>query len=160
MDATDLQKKLTNMVKTAKDEQTRWKEERFLAQPASFLSCRDGTTRYQNNGVGPITSVIFVVSHMSQCCEHVVYQGRFSNTEWVIQASSRWSRVTCHVGVDTTFLNPNFSVRTFYADALFLVHWRVHASHAEVADRCCELLKVYDSQNGALVEERNDGDGL
>ena len=33
MDATDLQKKLTEMVKTAKAEQTRWKEERSVAQP-------------------------------------------------------------------------------------------------------------------------------
>ena len=31
MDATDLQKKLTEMVKTAKEEQIRWKEERFNA---------------------------------------------------------------------------------------------------------------------------------
>ena len=33
IDVTDLQKKLANMVKTAKVEQMKWKEERFLAQP-------------------------------------------------------------------------------------------------------------------------------
>ena len=42
--------------------------------------------------------------------------------------------------------------RWFHEETLFLVQWRVHERHAEVADHCCELLKVCSCEEHSYAD--------
>ena len=91
-------------------------------------------------GLGLITSVIFVVSYDS----HAVTMLSTNLTSPMQSGSSTCTSISTvvsvrhtTVGVDTTYLNHN---------------WHVHERHDEVADYCCETLKVCNREEHSYAD--------
>ena len=112
MDATDPQKKLTEMVKTAKEKQTRWKEERSVAQPPPpFFHAGMGQRGIKTTVSG-----------------NVAFRGRFQS--W-LQDEYRYStRAPPQRVMDRSFKGENCSTWFMFGWALGKGLWRMQQMHS------------------------------